>query len=151
MSFWPKPFTAQATQDWLERTFNSYAEFGFGRYAVILKRENRLIGDCGLLRTILDDGSNHPDKVDDLGYIIHAAEWGQGYGIETAKAIRDFVFQSLQLGNVHANMPASHHASRKVVERLGMQFIREFNNKRNRNIRTLLYRMQLAEFKVLSV
>lgn len=89
--------------------------------------------------------------MNDLGYIIHTSEWGQGYGTEAAKAIRDFAFQSLQLGNIHANMPSNHHASKKVAERLGMQFIREFNNKRNRNIRTLLYRMQLAEFKVLSV
>lgn len=151
MSFWPTPFNAQNTQDWLQRSLASYAESGFGRYAVILKQKNKLIGDCGLLRSMLTDSMADPEYVNDLGYIIHAPEWGHGYGTEAAQAVRNFAFQSLQLESIHANMPFNHHASKRVAESVSMQFIREFNNTKNRNIRTLLYHLSIQEFKALAV
>lgn len=67
MRFWPKPFTSNQVQNWLERSLKSYAENGFGRYALILKDSEALIGDAGLLLAEVD-GSERVD----LGYIIHA-------------------------------------------------------------------------------
>jgi RimJ/RimL family protein N-acetyltransferase len=47
MSFWPAPFTEQQTENWIHNNIKRYKELGFGRWAVILKETNELIGDCG--------------------------------------------------------------------------------------------------------
>jgi RimJ/RimL family protein N-acetyltransferase len=55
--------------------------------------------------------------------------------------VRDDGFTRLRLPALHANMAHDHDASRRVAERIGMTFVRTFDNPRNRGIRTLIYRM----------
>ncbi len=134
MSFWPAPFTREETQKWLERRLDSYRENGPARLAVILREENVLIGDCGLVRAEIDRGPEN-----DLGYIIHHAFWRYGYGTEAAEACMRYGFDTLQLHRICANMPVDHIASRRVAERLDMRLEKLFENTRNRNILTCLY------------
>lgn len=139
MEFWPQPLTDAEVVKWLDRSLKSYVQYGFGRYAVLLKDNDELIGDVGLLATnILDE------SVIDLGYIIHHPWWGKGYAIEAAAVVRDYAFATLELPTLHVNMPWNHRGSQRVAERLGMTLIKEFNNPRNRDIRTLLYRLDRA-------
>lgn len=134
MSFWPEPYTMEGVKSWIERSIRSYEEHGFGRYAVILKETGRIIGDCGIVRSTLDG-----EEVVDFGYIIHHDYWGKGYATEAAIAVRDYAFSVLGLNTLHINMPYNHDASRKVAEKLGAVKVREFENAKNRNIRTFLY------------
>jgi ribosomal-protein-alanine N-acetyltransferase len=134
MSFWPAPFTPEQVRHWLDRTLASYAEHGFGRNAVMLKGSDELIGDCGIMRSLVA-GQN----VNDLGYIFHKNYWGKGYATEAARAVMTDAFERLGLDVLHANMAYNNKPSRRVAERLGMTKIREFTNERNRNIWTLLY------------
>lgn len=134
MSFWPAPFEREATERWIARSRQSYAEHGFGRYAVVRKADGALIGDCGLLRAELAGQLEN-----DLGYIIDRQHWRQGYAAEAAGACKAYGFQTLQLRRICANMPADHWASRRTAERIGMTLEREFLNPRNRNILTCLY------------
>ncbi|NER36393.1 MAG: GNAT family N-acetyltransferase [Oscillatoria sp. SIO1A7] len=134
MSFWPVALTRQMVENWLERSLESYDRYGFGRYAVALQKTGELVGDAGIIRAIVAG-----EEVNDLGYIIHHPYWRRGYATEAVSAIKDYAFTTLGLAKLHANMPWNHHGSRRVAEKIGMQFIREFENERNRNIRTFLY------------
>ena len=134
MSFWPVPFTHEETQKWLEWRLESYRENRAARLAVILREENVLIGDCGLVRSEIDGSPEN-----DLGYIIDHAFWKHGYGTEAAEACMRYGFDTLQLRRICANMPVDHIASRRVAEKLGMRLEKQFENKRNRNILTCLY------------
>lgn len=136
MGFWPRPFTAEETGAWIERTRDCHARYGFGRYAMLLKETGALIGDCGLMRTTVNG-----TEVNDIGYILHHPYWGTGLATEAAAAVRDHSFQTLGLAALHANMPHDHHASRRVAEKIGMTKISEFFNERNRGIRTLLFEL----------
>lgn len=49
MQFYPQPFDRQMTQTWIERNIQRYAQHGFGLWAIILKENGKLIGDCGLV------------------------------------------------------------------------------------------------------
>lgn len=137
MSFWPKPLSMDNVRAWIDRSIRSYSENGFGRYAVVLKETGELIGDCGIVRSELDG-----QAVIDLGYIIHKNHWKKGYATEAARAVIDFAFSTLNLSTLHANMPHDHHASRKVAEKLGFTRVKEFNNERNRGIKTFLYELR---------
>ncbi len=134
MEFWPRPFTMQEVEDWAKMSIRSYSENGYGRYVLLLKEENVIIGDCGLIKATIAG-----ENVHDLGYIIHFPYWRRGYATEAASAVKEYAFRELNLDALHANMPYNHIASRRVAEKLGMQRIKEFDNPRNRNIRTFLY------------
>ncbi len=134
MSFWPRPYTRDEAKAWMERSLKSTDENGFGRWAVILNESGRLIGDCGIVRSEVDGR-----QVYDLGYILYKDYWGNGYATEAARAWVRYAFDTLKLDTISVNMPANHDASRGVAERLGMKKIGEFDNARNRGIRTLLY------------
>jgi [ribosomal protein S5]-alanine N-acetyltransferase len=134
MSFWPSPLTQEDARGWIARSIESYQKYGVGRYCVVLKQDQKIIGDCGILRL-----EKAGEMVNDLGYIIHHPFWRKGYAVEAASAVIDHAFNTLALGVIHANMPFNHDSSRIVAERIGMKKIGEFINERNGNVRTLLY------------
>ncbi len=101
---------------------------------MVLKEDGRVIGDCGIFRTVVDN-----QEVNDLGYIIHHEFWGRGLATEGASSMLTHAFTTLKLDVIHANMAHDHIASRRVAEKIGMRFVREFVNGRNRGIRTLLF------------
>ena len=137
MSFWPSPFSREASRDWLNRNMGSYGEHGFGRLAVILKESNELIGDCGIMKGEID---GQPEN--DLGYIIFHTFWSRGYATEAAGACKTYGFAKLNLDRICANMPADHWASRRIAEKIGMRLEKQFHNRRNRNILTCLYAIE---------
>ncbi len=136
LRFWPEPFTAERTAEWVSRSMDAHRRLGFARYPVRLRGNGALIGDCGIMRTEADG-----EVVNDIGWIIHHPYWGRGYATEAARAVANHAFATLGLDVLHANMPFDHDASRHVAEKLGMRRVREFHNRRNRDIRTFLYVM----------
>lgn len=136
MAFWPAPFTREQTKMWVESNIASYRSNGFGRWALVRKTDGRLIGDAGLKLSEIDGVREH-----DLGYIIAADEWGQGYGYEAANGCLRHGFGELGLHRICANMPVDHVASKRVAEKLGMRLEKRFYNVRNRNKETYLYAM----------
>lgn len=59
-------------------SYNQYRKFAVGRYAVIEKKTDLLIGLCGL--------KYNPDKDEyDIGFRFYKTYWSQGFETETAK------------------------------------------------------------------
>jgi RimJ/RimL family protein N-acetyltransferase len=140
MRFWPSPFTREAAEVWVARSLESYERHGFGHYPIVLRATGAVIGDCGIWRS-----SVAGLEVNDIGWIVHHPYWGRGYAPEAARAIADYAFGQLGLDMLHANMAWDNDPSRRVAEKLGMHKIDEFDNPRNRNIRTLLYALKRSE------
>lgn len=134
MHFWPAPFTPSQTKTWIQTNIKRYERPGFGRMAIVLKEQNKIIGDCGIVVSTLDSAPEN-----DLGYIIDWRYWQNGFAFEAAKALIDYAFYELSLTRLCANMPFDHIASIKTAEKLGMKREKEFYNKRNRDILTYLY------------
>ncbi|WP_309122580.1 GNAT family N-acetyltransferase [Paenibacillus sp.] len=134
MSFWPKPFRYDQTEEWIVKRGIEHYERGFGRFAIEWKETGTLIGDAGLLSMEIDGIIEN-----DLGYIVHSGYWGQGIGYEAASAVLKYGIEDLQLQRICSNMPVDHEASRKVAEKLGMTLEKRFSNRRNRDLLTCLY------------
>ena len=65
---YPYTFDEKRVRGWIDRNMQRYRVFGFGLWAVVLKRTGRLIGDCGLsMQTI--NGVIRPE----IGYHIARA------------------------------------------------------------------------------
>ncbi len=134
MRSWPAPFNPDATLAWIERNIVNYAQRGFGRWAVIERASETLIGDCGIVLLEVAGVIEH-----DLGYIIHHRYWNQGYATEIGGAAKEYAISELGIRRLVANMPTDNHASRRVAEKIGMRWERTFNNRRNRDLPTYLY------------
>lgn len=62
----------------------------------------------------------------ELGYRLLASSWGRGYATEGSKALIDKAFAELGASRVYAETMAVHTASRRVMEKAGLRFVRSF-------------------------
>jgi ribosomal-protein-alanine N-acetyltransferase len=120
-SFGMPPFTREQMMGWIERNLAHQNEHGYGLFSVILKSENRLIGDCGLEHIILDG-----QDVVELGYDLASQYWGRGLATEAAEAVRAFAFKILGLRELVSLIQTHNLASQRVSEKLGMRLQRTF-------------------------
>ena len=86
------------------------------QFAVILKSENRLIGNCGI-RT-----SSTNTRIADIGYELDSRYWGRGYATEAAHTMLAFGFDKLGLHRIHAHCIAENTASARILEKIGMRY-----------------------------
>jgi ribosomal-protein-alanine N-acetyltransferase len=84
-------------------------------FAVTLKTNGQLIGNCNLRKNQLED------RVAEIGYEIAPAHWGKGYATEAARAIVAFGFDELKLHRIAAWCITENTASVRVLEKLGMR------------------------------
>lgn len=98
-----------------ERTLHDYQTYGYGRWAVFQKSDDAFIGWSGL---------KYLPEFDlvDLGYRFHVKYWGKGYATESAKAILEFGFKTLNLEKIVAIAEPENPASIRVMEKSGMLF-----------------------------
>lgn len=82
--------------------------------AVCLRETGKLIGDIGL--RFLEDGNQM-----EIGYTIHPAYHGNGYGSEAVSAALDYLFRDLKKHRVTASIDPDNHQSIRLCERLGMR------------------------------
>lgn len=96
-----------------------YRKYGFGRFAVVLKEENKFIGFSGL---------KYLPEFDlvDLGYRFHRDYWGKGFATESGKASLAFGFEELKLSKIIGMVLPENKASIHVLEKLGFSFEKEF-------------------------
>jgi len=64
------------------------------------------------------------EKVAELGYRLRRTEWGRGLASEAASVLVDWGFDSLGYSKIIASTMTVNQASRRVLEKLGLQHIR---------------------------
>lgn len=108
-------FCDQEVKEWLERQISRYRRWGFGLWAVVLKENDEMIGQCGL--------TMQPWKGQELleiGYLLRRDCWHRGYATEAAQACRDYAFEVLQAKEVCSIIRDTNTASQRVALRNGM-------------------------------
>ena len=85
--------------------------------AIILKETGEFIGWCGL------DHRNQADADPALFYLLKARFWGKGLATEAAAALVTYAFGQMALPSLHAGAAPENLASRRVMEKLGMQYL----------------------------
>ncbi len=69
--------------------------------------------------------AGHPPDEPELGYRLRRSAWGRGYATEGCRALIDYAFAS-GARRVFAETMVVHTASRRVMEKAGMQEVRRF-------------------------
>ncbi|WP_281986947.1 GNAT family N-acetyltransferase [Aquimarina aggregata] len=122
MQYYPATYTVEMTQSWINRNINSYRENGFGLWAVVLKKSEKMIGQCGISLQNIDR-----DIVPEIGYHIHKQHWNQGYATEAAKTAMDYGFKNLNMNNIYIHTYVKNVPSKHIAEKLGMSKVKEYD------------------------
>ena len=100
---------------WLRRVEASYAERGYGPWAVVEKATGKVIGSCGF--------SYLPALSEiDFGYVFAREHWGRGFATEAARAAFRYGFEQLGFEEVTANTDMEHFVSRRILEKIGFEY-----------------------------
>lgn len=91
--------------------------FGIGRWAVVLKENNKFIGWAGL--KYVDEPMNALPCYYDLGYRFIRKYWGKGYATEASVALIDYAFNKLKIPCIYAFIETDNLKSRRVLEKIG--------------------------------
>lgn len=87
-------------------------------------------------------------RVLELGYRLRRKFWGKGYATEVSLALVDKAFDGLNAESVFAQTLAQNMASRRVMEKIGMRFEKEFiDTEYPRQGPAVLYRLFRAEWE----
>lgn len=67
-----------------------------------------------------------PADEPELGYRLRRPAWGRGYATEGSRALVDHAFETLSARRVYAQTMAVNLASRRVMEKAGLRYVRTF-------------------------
>lgn len=109
-------FSDKEVQEWLDRQILRYQKWNFGLWAVILKENEEMIGQCGLTMQPWKE-----TEVLEIGYLFNRAYWHKGYATEAAKACKKYAFEILKADEVCSIIRDTNIASQNVAIRNGMR------------------------------
>jgi ribosomal-protein-alanine N-acetyltransferase len=111
------PYTLEESEKSLKSILSHWLKNGYGLWAITKKKDGSLIGRCGL-NCILNTSEVEID------FIIKTNCWNKGYATEAAKAALFYGFKILKLNKIIALSKLENIASRRVIEKIGMHYIR---------------------------
>ncbi len=100
--------------------YERYAGFGF--WAAVEKSSGDVLGWFHFR----PESPDRPDEVE-LGYRLRRSAWGKGYATEGSRALIEKGFAELSVMRVYATTMVVNVASRRVMEKAGLRFVRTFH------------------------
>jgi ribosomal-protein-alanine N-acetyltransferase len=151
MECFPAPLTRAQTEALIERLETHFDAHGFGFWALEEKSSGALLGFTGIQHVSF--AADFAPAVE-IGWRLGRSAWGQGYASEAARAALQYAFANLQLDRVVSFTAVQNQRSRAVMERLGMQYLNDFDHpllpQDDRLQRHVLYAITPAEFQATS-
>lgn len=105
-----RPVAVETVRAVIAASRASFAGAGYGLWA--LDDAHGFVGTCGLRPT--------GDGAVEVLYSIEPARWGAGLATEAARAVVGHAFATVDLPRVLGGVDDANHASRRVLEKLGM-------------------------------
>lgn len=111
-------------KSWIRKQMERYRRDGFGKWALLEKKTGTFIGVCGISMQEVSG-----QKVPEIGYFIKEAYWNRGYATEAAERCREYAFRVLGFSEVFSLIGEGNAASRRVAEKLGMEYRQKVNGR----------------------
>ncbi len=109
-------FSDDEVDEWLKKQLVRYETDGIGLWAVVLKENGEVIGQCGLTKQLW-----WGENVVEVGYLFRKDFWHKGYATEAAVACKDYAFNRLGEKRVYSIIRDLNLPSRRVALRNGMK------------------------------
>ena len=92
-----------------------YEDYGFGPYAMVLRKNNTRIGICGLFQR---ENLERPD----IGFAVLPDYCGQGYAGEASLAVLAHARDDLELRRISAIVAPGNAPSIRLLEKIGLAY-----------------------------
>ncbi len=125
MEFMPKLLLQEESDQFIERIKLRFKKDGYSFLAVELIEHQTFIGLIGLSIPKFDAFFT---PCVEIGWRLAYDYWGQGYATEGAKECLNYGFNQLNLSEIVSFTVPQNVRSRKVMERIGMKYVDEFNH-----------------------
>ncbi len=125
MEFFPSTFSRAHTEKFIERMQEKFDAEGFCFYAVEKLENNEFIGFIGFVVTSFEADFT---PCEEIGWRLKRAAWGKGYATEGAIRCLDYGFNELGFKSVKSFTTVSNFKSEKVMKKIGMKKIGEFDH-----------------------
>ncbi|MFC5269818.1 GNAT family N-acetyltransferase [Adhaeribacter terreus] len=112
------PFESELAAENFIRNYPDYSKNGYGRWLVVRKTDDEILGWCGL--KFLPE-----TQETDVGYRFFKKFWGMGYATEAAEACLEYGFKNLGLQTIVARAMHENPASIQVMKKIGMAYWKE--------------------------
>ena len=119
MEFYPSVLTRSQAADWLQRQYERYTVQGHGLWLVENLHTGEPIGLVGLVMQQVGD-----EALPEIGYLIDAPYWRQGFAREATQAVRDYAFDVCKYPLVISLVRPINLPSQAVARGLGMRIQR---------------------------
>jgi RimJ/RimL family protein N-acetyltransferase len=127
----PGPRSREQALEIVERQAAQHAVVGYCLWWWRERDSGELVGYVGL-----DSTSVEGEPVVEVGWSIAPERWGQGLATEAGRASLDWAFEVVGLDRVVSYTLHDNRASRRVMEKLGLGYVRDF---RHRGFDQVLY------------
>ena len=125
MEFFPFLPSRSQTVDFIRRMQHQFSEEGFCYYPIDDLETNSFIGFIGLSMQHFE--SDFTPCID-IGWRINKNYWGKGLATEGALACINYAKNNLELKRVFSMASKTNTKSIKVMEKIGMSYIKEFDH-----------------------
>lgn len=125
MEFMPKLLSKKESDQLVESIKLKFKENGYSFFAVELLEDKSFIGFIGLSIPKFDTFFT---PCVEIGWRLAYNYWGKGYATEGAKECINYGFSKLNLSEIVSFTASQNIRSCKVMERIGMKYIDEFNH-----------------------
>lgn len=117
MRYFPggKPWTRERAERELVDLMEHWQLHGYGRWAVVDREDEKMIGWCGL-GFLTELGET------EIAYLLDRGYWNRGIATETAKISLKFGFEEAKLNRIIALAFPENGASVRVMEKIGMAY-----------------------------
>lgn len=126
----------ERTRAYLEENLAHWREHGFGLW-IFRDRVSGAFAARGGLRHVVLEGRAEVE----VTYALAQEAWGKGFATEIAAAAVDVGFRRLALPDIVAFALPDNHASRRVMEKVGLRYERDIVH---HDARHVLYRITAA-------
>ena len=121
MKYYPHPFSPEEVEHWIQWNIDNYEKYNHGLWAVIRKKDQVFLGDCGITMQDIDG-----EVVPEIGFHILPQYGRQGYATEAAKGCVKYAFDVLGYSRVFSYTDCANLPSQGVAKKLGMRFYKTF-------------------------
>ena len=113
----PAALTPEESDKLAARIEAHFDRHGFGLWAVEIRNSTKFAGFVGLS---VPGFEAHFTPCVEIGWRLAAQHWGCGYATEGARAVLQFGFETLGLGEIVSFTVPGNLRSRRVMDRIGM-------------------------------
>ncbi len=124
MRYIREPQNRAETENWIRLVSSRWETEKLGFCGVFEKWKETFLGWCGVWRL------TETNELE-IGYAIAKQFWNRGYATEAAEVFLRYAFENIKPDKITAVAEPENTASRRVMEKLGMNFVRtgEFYNR----------------------